>query len=166
MKILLCLPIALVLFCALSHENFTREECAQLKATPDSCIVDTLGIIGTIFPKGYSGGRASGNTNEEGPAGTWTPSKEEVLLAEKIFQAEAPKRNRCLDSNAARFYRQYAGRGHGNMILIHGIRKSHDVTFCGCRSFWINIYEEGCSVFDAEVNLQTGACYVQVKESE
>jgi hypothetical protein len=141
--------------------SFSKEECASLKTVPDSGLVDTLGIVGTIFPKNYSYPSTDSTTST--PVSTWTPTLRDIIRAERIFQVEALSTHPCLDSNTRKFYRQYIGQGSGNVILIHGIRKSHEINFCGCRSFWINIYENDCSTFDAEVDLVSEYCTVEVK---
>jgi hypothetical protein len=117
--------------------------------------------VGAIFPKNYS--YPSSDSTTIAPVGTWTPTRRDVMRAERIFQAEAAGSYACLDSNARYFYRQYVGVGGGTIILIHGIRKSHDINLCGHRSFWINVYENECSVFDAEVDLLSGSCTIAIK---
>jgi hypothetical protein len=143
--------------------TFSRDDCSLLKTVPDSCLIDTLGIIGTIFPKNYS--YTPWDSADATPVSTWTPAPRDIIRAERIFQAEASRTHPCLDSNTFKFYRQYIGQGSGNVILIHGIRKSHEIDFCGRRSFWINIYENDCSTFDAEVDLYSEYCTVEVKGS-
>jgi hypothetical protein len=154
--------LALFLSCAYSSRYaFSQDECRTLKTMPDSCLVDTLGIVGTIFPKNNS--YATSESYDATPVSTWTPSIRDIIRAERIFQNTARRTHPCLDSNVQKFYRQYIGQGSGNVILIHGIRKSHEIDFCGHRSFWINIYDNDCSTFDAEVDLYSEYCTVEVK---
>lgn len=156
-------PITLLSCIAGGRYTFSRDDCSMLKTIPDSCLIDTMGIIGTIFPKNYSS--AASDPANATPVSTWTPAPSDIIRAERIFQAEACRTNPCLDSNTYKFYRQYIGQGSGNVILIHGIRKSHEIDFCGHRSFWINIYDNDCSTFDAEVDLLSEYCTVEVKGS-
>ncbi|MBN2038008.1 MAG: hypothetical protein JW768_14805 [Chitinispirillaceae bacterium] len=160
--ILLSLFMAAGICCSSSQRfSLTSEDCACLKTVPDSCLVDTLGIVGTIFPKNYS--YTSHDSMQSTPVSTWTPTKRDVIRAERIFQRHAANQYACLDSNEKKYYRQYIGQGSGNVILIHGIRKSHDIHLCGCRSFWINIYENDCSTFDAEIDIISAYCTIEVK---
>jgi hypothetical protein len=155
------LPALLLLSCGHGlRYNLSHEECACLDTVPDSCFVDTLGIVGAIFPKNYS--YPSPDSSIIPPTSTWTPKHREILKAERIFQAEAAGAYSCLDSNVQNFYRQYLGLGSGTTILIHGIRKSHDIPLCGHRSFWINVYESECSTFDAEVDLISESCSIVI----
>ncbi|MBN1128874.1 MAG: hypothetical protein JXA71_07805 [Chitinispirillaceae bacterium] len=156
------IPALLLLSCSHSvRHTLSQEECARLVTVPDSCLVDTIGITGTIFPSKYSYPSIDSTTLP--PVSTWTPTHQDVLKAERIFQAEAAGAHHCLDSNVQNFYRQYIGQGNGNIILIHGIRKSHEIHLCGHRSFWINVYDNDCSTFDAEVDLLGGSCTIDVK---
>jgi hypothetical protein len=156
------LPVLAAVSCATGIKGLSSDECATLKTVPDSCSIDTLGITGTIFPKDYVYPADSKTLN---PVSTWTPTKNDIMIAEEIFQRNA-KQQPCLDSNTHKFYRQYAGQGIGNLVLIHGVRKSHDVTICGCRSFWINMYETRCSAFDALVNIRTDYCQITIYDGE
>jgi hypothetical protein len=160
---LFCTAVCLTLFSCIAsgRYSFSQDDCSLLKTVPDSCLVDTLGIIGTIFPKNYS--YTPSDPEDATPVSTWTPAPHDIIRAERIFLAEASRTHPCLDSNTYKFYRQYIGQGSGNVILIHGIRKSHEIDFCGRRSFWINIYENDCSTFDAEVDLYSEYCTVEVK---
>jgi hypothetical protein len=156
--------VLILLTCSSSRRlSFSSDECAQLQMVPDSCLIDTLGIVGTIFPKNYT--CVASDSVIATPVSTWTPTKQDIVNAERIFQAEAIRTHPCLDSNTYKFYRQYIGQGSGNVLLIHGIRKSHEIDFCGRRSFWINVYENDCSTFDAEVDLNSEYCTVEVKGS-
>jgi hypothetical protein len=155
---------AFILSCALSggSANLSHEDCERLTSSPDSCIIDTLGILGTIFPKNDT---IQGDSSDNGPMSTWTPAKPEIMLAEQIFKRCIKNSFRCIDTGYTSFYRQYAGRGqYNNTILIHGIRMSKEVTICGARSFWINIYETGCSIFDATIDIRLGTCDIVLKE--
>jgi hypothetical protein len=144
--------------------NLSHEDCERLTSAPDSCIIDTLGILGMIFPKNNG---TKSDSSDSGPYSTWTPSKQEVLAAEQIFKRCIKNGFRCIDTAYASFYRQYAGRGeYKNSILIHGIRMSKEVTICGAKSFWINIYESGCSIFDATIDIQLGSCEIVLKDEE
>jgi hypothetical protein len=146
-----------------SREYLSHEDCERLATVPDSFTVDTLGIVGTIFPPEYT---APGDSTNRGPYSTWTPSKKEILLAEQIFKRHIKNNFRCIDSGYASFYRQYAGRGvYNNCILIHGIRMSRESTICGYRSFWINIYDSGCSIFNAMVDITLGTCVIDLEEN-
>ena len=159
-----CIIAFLVPFlsCAfIGQHAFSEDECLALRTVPDSCLIDTMGIVGTIFPKYYS--YTSPDSFDATPVSTWTPAISDIIRAERIFQVEASRIHPCLDSNQQKFYRQYIGQGSGNVILIHGIRKSHEIDFCGYRSFWINIYDNDCSTFDAEVDLRSEYCTVEVK---
>jgi len=159
-------PITLALACAVvlfscastSQEYLSAEDCDRLESVPDSCVIDTLGILGAIFPKGYV---YQGDSALSGPYSTWTPSRADIMLAEQIMRRRAKTQYRCIDEDYTRFYRQYAGRGqYNNCVLIHGIRMSKQITICGKKSFWINIYQTGCSIFDAFVDIRLGTCDV------
>lgn len=154
---------AVLVSCAVTGRQYlSQEDCERLTSPPDSCIIDTLGILGTIFPRNNG---PKDDSSNNGPRGTWTPSKQEVLVAEQIFKRCIKNGFRCIDSGYTSFYRQYAGRGdYKNAILIHGIRMSKEVTLCGSRSFWINIYDTGCSIFDATVDIRLGTCEIVLKE--
>jgi hypothetical protein len=157
---------AFLLSCAIpgGSQFLSHEDCEKLTAAPDSSIIDTLGILGTIFPVNFS---QQGDSTNSGPHSTWTPSKAEVLAAEQILKRCIKTGFRCIDTGYTSFYRQYAGRGeYKNSILIHGIRMSKQVTICGAKSFWINIYETGCSIFDATVDIRLGTCDIVLKEDE
>ena len=160
--LVIVLPLLSALSCSSGIKGFTTEECAKLKPVPDVYLIDTLGITGTIFPTGYDYPQ---DLKNRAPVSTWTPSRSDIMIAERIFQQKA-KQYPCLDSNKVHFYRQYAGQGIGNLVLIHGVKKSHEVTICGCRSFWINMYDTPCSVFDALVNLRTDYCAIRINETE
>lgn len=160
----ICGISAFILSCAITGGNrgLSNADCEKLTSSPDSCIIDTLGILGTIFPKNDT---LSAGLSDSGPKSTWTPSKPEIMVAEQIFRRCIKNGFRCIDTGYTSFYRQYAGKGdYKNTILIHGIRMSKEVTICGARSFWINIYETGCSVFDATVDIRLGTCEIELKE--
>jgi hypothetical protein len=155
---------ALIASCAITGggQILSHEDCAKLTSAPDSCIVDTLGILGTIFTKRDSMPRDS---SENEPHGTWTPSRSDVMLAEQIFKRCLKNGFRCIDTGYTSFYRQYAGTGDfKSSVLIHGVRMSKEVTICGARSFWINIYESGCSIFDATIDIRLGTCSIVLKD--
>jgi hypothetical protein len=150
--------------CALSgsSEYLSNEDCERLTSSPDSCNIDTLGILGTIFPK-HDGNQI--DPSDSGPQSTWTPSRHEIMQAEQIFKRCIKNGYRCIDSGYTKFYRQYAGKGeYKSTILIHGIRMSKEVTICGVKSFWINIYDTGCSIFDANIDIHLGTCEIEIKE--
>lgn len=160
----ICAITASIVSCAIAgrEQYLSHEDCEKLTSSPDSSIIDTLGILGTIFPANDS---ARVGSSDSAPHSTWTPTKPEIMLAEQIFKRYVRNSFRCIDTGYTSFYRQYAGKGdYKSTILIHGIRMSKEVTICGARSFWINIYETGCSIFDATVDIRLGTCEIVLKE--
>jgi hypothetical protein len=154
---------AIIASCALTgHQYLSHEDCDKLATAPDSCSIDTMGIVGTIFPVNYT---FQTDSAQSGPYSSWTPTKKDVMLAEQILKRFVKKHFSCIDSGYTSFYRQYAGRGqYNNCVLIHGIRMSKQETICGSRSFWINIYETGCSIFDATIDIRLGTCEIVLKD--
>jgi hypothetical protein len=143
--------------------NFSYKDCLQQKTIPSDCLIDTLGILGVIATSDSSlkSTLMPGNS----PASSWTPNKADVLRAEEIFRYHAAREYRCIDSNYTSFFRQYTGRGlRHDIVLIQGTKKSHDATFSGYHSVWVNIYEGECSLFEAVVNIRNGDCVISVKK--